>query len=90
MVQNRSNGIFAKLTVAILFPKMYGAWECAYTCASARLVLLTQHLIACAVLPSTASLTSPYLSMLSYKLHGFLQKVSEHKMCVFIFSTTFA
>jgi hypothetical protein len=31
----------------------------------------------------------PYFSKLVHKLHDFRGKVTEHKMCVMIFSTTF-
>jgi hypothetical protein len=41
------------------------------------------------ILPSVASLAAPYFPTLSHKRHLFRKKVTEYKMCVFIFSTTF-
>jgi hypothetical protein len=40
-----------------------------------------------AILPSAASLVSSDFSTVSYKRHGFREKLFEHKMCVFILST---
>ena len=34
-------------------------------------------------------LVPPYFSTLSHKRHDFQEKVTEHKMCILIFSTTF-
>ena len=44
---------------------------------------------ACAILPSVVCPALQYFSTLSHKLHDFREKVTEHKMCVLIFSTTF-
>jgi hypothetical protein len=42
----------------------------------------------CAML-SAASLAPQYFSTLSHKRNNFLKNVTEHKMCILIFSTTF-
>jgi hypothetical protein len=43
------------------------------------------------MLSTTASMAPPYFSTLSHKQHGFRKKkkVTGHKICVFIFSSTF-
>jgi hypothetical protein len=38
---------------------------------------------------SAASLALPYFSALSHKWHDFRENVTEHKMRVYIFPTTF-
>jgi hypothetical protein len=60
----------------------------AHVCACSRVALLIQHANA-AVFPSATSLAPPSFSTLSHKRHDFHKNVAEHKMCVFIFSTTF-
>ena len=44
---------------------------------------------ACAILPSVTCHALQHFSTLSHKPHDFRQKVTEHKICIFIFSTTF-
>ena len=41
------------------------------------------------ILPSVASAPVQYYPTLSHKRQGFREKVTEHKMCLLIFSTTF-
>ena len=43
----------------------------------------------CIILSHMACLVLPYFSTLSHKRHDFRKKFIEHKMCVFIFTTTF-
>ena len=65
-----------------------GAWACA--CACAHVVLLISH-AACILhfVLAFASLAPPYFSTLSHKRHDCRKKVTKHKMCVLISSTTF-
>ena len=64
-----------------------GAWACA--CAYVHVALLIQyatrmrHIVTSFVVP----LAPPYFSTLSDKWHDFQKEVTEHEMCVFIFST---
>jgi hypothetical protein len=44
---------------------------------------------ACVVLSSATPLALPYFLAFSHKRHDFRKRVTEHKMCVLIFSTTF-
>jgi len=41
------------------------------------------------IMSSVVSLALPYFSTLSHKWHNFWNKVTENKICVFIFSTSF-
>ena len=67
---------------------LQGAWAC--TCAYVYVVLLIQqatrmrHIVTSFV----ASRSAPHFSTLSLKRYDFREKVIEHKMCAFIFSTT--
>jgi hypothetical protein len=45
--------------------------------------------IACTILSFVAFPPLVYFSTLPYKRHNFRKKVTEHKICLFIFSTTF-
>ena len=65
-----------------------GAWGC--ECACAPVALFIQHEVRMRhIVSSVASLAPPYFLTLSHKRHDFRQKVTEHKMRVLIFSTTF-
>ena len=66
-----------------------GASTCAY--AWLHVVFLIQHATRMRhiVTSFVASLAAPHFSTLSHKRHDFRKKVIEHRMCVFIFSTTF-
>jgi predicted transcriptional regulator len=60
---------------------------CAYVCVA--LVIQNATCMSRIILSSVASPTLPYFSILSRKRHDFREKVTEHKICVLIFSTTF-
>ena len=59
-------------------------------CVSVALGIQHMMRMRCIILLSVASLALQYFSALSHKLHDFQQNAIEHKMCVLIFSTTFA
>ena len=65
-----------------------GAWACA--CAYAHVALFMQHATRMRhiVLPFVASLAPPHYSTSSHKRHDFRKNVTEHEMCILIFSTT--
>jgi hypothetical protein len=65
------------------------AWACA--CAYMNIALLIQHATRMRhIVMSFVAPRSPlFCSTLSHKHYDFRKKVIQHKMCVFIFSTTF-
>jgi len=54
---------------------------------SVALVIYHAIRMRCIILTSEACLAVPYLSTISHKRYGFRENVTEHKMCVLIFST---
>jgi hypothetical protein len=57
-------------------------------CAVALVVQNAMHMCH-VILSSVASLALPYFSTLTHKWHDFQKNITEHTMCVLIFSTTF-
>ena len=56
-------------------------------CSTARTAATRmRHIVTSFVAPRSP----PHFSTLSHKRYDFRKKVTEHKMCVFILSTTFA
>ena len=59
-------------------------------CASVSLVMQHAKRMRRIILSSAARPALPYFSTLSPKRHDLPKKVTEYKLCVVIFSTTFA
>jgi hypothetical protein len=68
-----------------------GARACVCRSACLQVALLIQHgtRMRHIVTSSVTCLAPPYFSTFSHIRHDFRKKVTEHKMCVLIFSTTF-
>jgi hypothetical protein len=63
---------------------------CVCVCARARTIAgVFSSMPRSDAILSSSSLPPPNISTLSHKRHDFREKVTEHKMCVLIFSTTF-
>ena len=58
-------------------------------CVSVALGMQTAKRMRRIIFSSVACLALPYFPTLSHKRHDFREKVTEYKMCVLIFSTTF-
>ena len=60
-------------------------------CARARVALIVRHATRMRHMPLSfvTSLAPSYFSTLSHKRHDFRKSVTEHKMCVLIFSEIF-
>ena len=59
--------------------------ECVFVALDIRHAMRMQRVL----LPSAACVAVPCLPTISHKLHDFQENVTEHKMCVLIFRTTF-
>ena len=66
-----------------------GAGARARACTCPRVALLIQQAMRRIILSFAASLAPPHISTLSHKRRDFRKNVTEYKMCILIFSTSF-
>ena len=62
---------------------------CAHLCVCVALVTQHAKCMHPIILSSVAFMAQPYSSTLSHNQHDILKNITEHKMCVLTFSTTF-
>ena len=85
----KSNKYYILVCVRALECVFSGEWACA--CACVHVALLIQHATRMRhiVTSFVAPQSPPHFSTLSHKWHDLRKKVTDHKMRVLIFSTTF-